>query len=108
MKLRILTIGLVVFTLLTFAVGAQWVGKAPPKNAPKEQLKAYVSRSSTFIGLIVVGILGSGITSLLEVRRSREEYRKAASQNLEQLVLGVAKAKPKENVTEEQGSQEPS
>lgn len=96
MKLRILTVSLVVFTLLTFAIGAQWLGKAPPKNASKAELRAYVSRSSTFIGLIIVGIVGSGVASLLEVRRSREEYRKAASQNLEELVLGVAKAKPKD------------
>lgn len=108
MKLRILTIGLVVFTLLTFAIGAQWLGKAPPKNASKAELRAYVSRSSTFIGLIVFGIVGSGIASLLEVRRSREEYRKAASQNLEDLVLGVAKAKPKDPSADSKESEEDS
>lgn len=107
MKLRILTISLVVFTLLTFAIGAQWVGKAPPKNAPKQELKAYVSRSSTFIGLIIFGIVGSGVASLLEVRRSREEYRRAATENLEQLVLGVAKAKPQEKVASIPTSEEP-
>ena len=77
--------------LLTIALVAwPWIlGKRPPLGSPKRAYLQYAARSSAYLGLIVMGLVGAGVGSFVIIRNERIRYREEARANLEHLIEAV-------------------
>lgn len=84
--LRGLTALFIVLSIAVLVGWPLWVGRPPQKRS---EARVYVRRGLVTVSALLVCVVGAGVSSVLLVRRAREEYRREALKNMQALVEGT-------------------
>ncbi len=93
MRLKAVTIAMILWTLATVIVGPVWVGPPPHRPAKRPVVLAYSERALVFTTLLIVGIAGAGYGSVQMLRRAKDEYRRLSMENMQALIEASIKDK---------------
>ncbi len=88
MRLKVLTTAFVVFGLLLMVLYPWLLG---PKPHTHHEIQVFAIRYLIYVSAIVIALIGSGICSVLILRKAREEYRQAKEEILNQLLEATLK-----------------
>jgi hypothetical protein len=86
MVLRVITTASIVCTILVFFLSAQLLLHHPDRSAPRAEKKQFADRLAIFLAAEVIGLIGSGLGSVLIVRQAKREYRESSMQLMRTLV----------------------
>ena len=90
MRLKTATITLTIFSLLLLVCWPCFVGApASLKHAPRQAQAAFVERSGIYIIVLLLSWFGTLVLSWILLRRTRDEYREQAAENLKNLLEGT-------------------
>ena len=86
MWLKLVTTGLMLFSVFMLFAYFWIVGPKPPSSAPRQEQIAFLRRGATYIGIEAAALIGSIVGAYLIARRARQEYREQSQRNLEALI----------------------
>jgi len=86
MWLKILTTGLIIFSIAMLFTYPWLVGVRPPKGRPRVEQVQYLRRGAIYIGVEAAGLIGSIAGAYLIARRARRDYMEQSRRNMEALL----------------------
>jgi hypothetical protein len=86
MWLKILTTGLMIFSVAMLFAYIWVVGVRPPSTAPRSEQIAFLRRGAIYVGVEAAALIGSIVGAYLIARRARTEYREESQRNMEALL----------------------
>lgn len=89
MRLKVITLLLLVLDIVLFFASGYYIAKPPSRVSPRPQQIAFVVRSYSLVFLLMVSLFVTVVLVWMWMQRVRDEYREQAQTNLQSLIEGT-------------------